>query len=951
MMKKTPIVLAFLLSGLLAGAQLNPSHLLCENLPDPIAIDAPQPRFSWQLADAAKKAERALAQSAYEIRVAPDDASPGKSADLDNATALTWSSGRISSDQSVHIVYGGQPLQSGRRYYWQVRVWDAKGHPSRWSEAAAFRMALLNTSDWKAQWIEPGFVEDSILRPSPFFRKKFTVAKRLRSAIAYITAHGLYDASLNGKRIGDALLTPGWTSYNKRLQYQTYDVTNLLQKGDNAVGVMLGSGWYRGNLAWAGNHNLYGKTLGLLFQLTLTYTDGTTGTIVSDNSWKSSTGEIVYSEIYNGEIIDARLQKPGWTTASYDDAAWSGVHTPATKLDNLVPTWNEPVKKHEILHPVRIFRTPAGELVADFGQNMVGWVHVNVKGAAGDSVKIFHAEVLDKHGNFYTTNLRAAKEENIYILRGSGAEESFEPHFTWQGFRYIRLEGFSGELKPEDLYASVLYSDMPQTGAFSCSDPLLNQLQHNIEWGLRGNFLDVPTDCPQRDERLGWTGDAQVFSRTASFLRNVDNFFAKWLRDVAADQFASGAVPHVIPNVLGNGGGSTGWSDVSTIVPWNMYLAYGDKKILETQYPGMKAWIGYMIDQSHDYLWNTGGHFGDWLSFWPEGHGENAANTDSYLIAQTFFAHSTQLVIDAARVLGHQDDVEKYTGILQKVKAAFQREYATPDGRLVSNTQTAYTLALQFDMLPEAVRHSAAERLVRNIRDYKNHLTTGFLGTPYLCHVLSRFGYTDVAYTLLLQQTYPSWLYPVKMGATTIWERWDGQKTDSSFEDAGMNSFNHYAYGAIGDWLYRVAAGIDTYDSAPGYKKIRIMPHPTDSLTYMNADLDTYYGHISSHWKHEGGHLTLDVTIPINTTATIYIPTPASGKATNTPSTANTPSTPNAANTPSTRITPSTPSTPSTAITESDKPLSAHPEIKLIGQENGYIIVETGSGNYHFQTN
>jgi len=912
-MKRILILPAFLLSGLLAGAQLTPTHLLCENLPDPIAIDAPQPRFSWQLEAPAKKAERALSQSAYEIRVAPENAS------FDKETARTWSSGRIASDQSVHIFYAGQPLQSGRRYHWQVRVWDAKGKPSRWSEAAAFRMALLNTADWKAQWIEPGYVEDSILRPSPFFRKKFTVGKKLRSAIAYITAHGLYDASLNGQRIGDALLTPGWTSYNKRLQYQAYDVTHLLQQGDNAVGVMLGSGWYRGNLAWAGNHNLYGKTPGLLFQLTLTYTDGTTGTFVSDNSWKSSTGEIVYSEIYNGEIIDARKQKPGWTMASYDDAAWSGVHTPGTAPDNLVATWNEPVKKHEVLHPVRIFRTPAGELVADFGQNMVGWVHVKVKGAAGDSVKIFHAEVLDKQGNFYTTNLRAAKAEDIYILKGSGAEESFEPHFTWQGFRYIRLEGYPGEPKPEDLYATVLYSDMPQTGTFSCSDPLLNQLQHNIEWGLRGNFLDVPTDCPQRDERLGWTGDAQVFSRTASYLRNVDNFFAKWLRDVAADQMASGAVPHVIPNVLGkNDGGSTGWSDVSTIVPWNMYLAYGDKKILETQYPSMKAWIGYMIDQSHDYLWNTGDHFGDWLSYWPDGHGERAANTDPYLIAQTFFAHSTQLVIDAARVLGHAGDVEKYTTVLQKVRAAFLREYATPDGRLVSNTQTAYTLALQFDMLPEAVRHSAAERLVKNIRDYDNHLTTGFLGTPYLCHVLSRFGYTDVAYTLLLQQTYPSWLYPVKMGATTIWERWDGEKTDSTFEDAGMNSFNHYAYGAIGDWLYRVAAGIDTYDSAPGYKKIRIMPHPGDSLTYMNADLDTYYGRIASHWKHEGGHLTLEVTIPVNTTATVYIPTPAAGEA---------------------------------SVTESGLPLSAHSEIRLIRRENGYAIVEIGSGNYHFQTN
>lgn len=909
-MKKITLLLAvFLLSQLFTQAQLSPTHLLCENLSEPIAIDATQPRFTWLLEGQGKNPGRGLAQSAYEIRVAPDDEA------LEKAT--TWNSGKIPGDQSVHVLYAGSVLQSGRRYHWQVRVWDANGKPGRWSEPASFRMALLNAADWKAQWIEPGYVEDSSTRPSPLLRKRFTIdkGKKLRSAIVYITAHGMYEASLNGKRIGHAVLTPGWTSYNKRLQYQAYDITDLITKGDNAVGVMLGNGWYRGYLAWGGQHDIYGKTLGLLFQLQLTYSDGSTQTVVSDDSWKSSTGEVVYSEIYNGETIDARKQKPGWTAASYDDTKWSGVKLPGTGLDNLVATWNEPVKKQEVLHPRRIFKTPKGELVADFGQNMVGWVHVTARGAAGDSIKIFHAEVLDKEGNFYTANLRAAREEDIYILKGAG-EESFEPHFTWQGFRYIRVEGYPGELKPEDLYATVLYSDMPKTGSFSCSDSLINQLQHNIEWGQRGNFLDVPTDCPQRDERLGWTGDAQVFCRTASYLRNVDNFFAKWLCDVAADQMPSGAVPHVIPNVLGkNDGGSTGWSDVSTIVPWTMYVAYGDKKILERQYPSMKDWIRYMVDHSHDYLWNTGGHFGDWLSYNGGGNGERAANTDQYLIAQCFFAHSTQLLIDAARVLGHTEDVQHYTDILQKVKAAFLREYATPDGRLVSNTQTAYVLALQFDMLPENVRQAAAKRLVENIRNYNNHLTTGFLGTPYLCHVLSRFGYTDVAYTLLLQQTYPSWLYPVKMGATTIWERWDGEKPDSTFEDAGMNSFNHYAYGAVGDWMYRVAAGIDTYDSAPGYKKIRIMPHPSDSLAYMNADLDTYYGRISSHWQHGNGQLTLDVTIPVNTTATVYIPSNAQ-----------------------------------TDVLESGQPLTSHPELKLLGHENGYTIVGTGSGNYHFQT-
>jgi alpha-L-rhamnosidase len=777
-------------------------------------------------------------------------------------------------------------------------------------------MGLLRSSDWKAQWIEPGYTEDPELRSSPLFRKEFTLHKKLRSAIAYITCHGLYEAFLNGRRIGDFCLTPGWTSYNKRLQYQAYDVTSLLKDGSNAVGAMLGNGWYRGYLAWGGQHNIYGKNLGLLFQLELTYSDGTTDVVFSDGSWKSSTGAVIYSEIYNGEIADARKEKPGWSAVGYNDHDWSGVNVPGTGTDHLVATWNEPVKKHEVFKPQRIFRTPAGELVVDFGQNLVGWVRLTVSGHAGDSVKLFHAEVLDKKGNFYTENLRRAKQEDIYVLKGGG-EETFEPHFTWQGFRYVRVEGFPGDLKPENLQATALYSDMPLTGTFTCSNPLLNQLQHNIVWGQKGNFLDVPTDCPQRDERLGWTGDAQVFSRTASFNRNVDNFFAKWLRDVAADQFTSGAVPHVVPNVLGkNDGGSAGWSDVATIVPWNMYLAYGDKRILEAQYASMKDWVGYMESKSNNYLWNTGDHFGDWLSYIPEHNRERAAITDQYLIAQAFFAHSTQLVINAAQVLGNQEDVAKYTDLLHHVKDAFLREYATPDGRLVCNTQTAYVLALEFDLLPEDVRQAAVQRLVDNIKDYDNHLTTGFLGTPYLCHVLSRFGRTDVAYTLLLQETYPSWLYPVKMGATTIWERWDGEKPDSTFEDAGMNSFNHYAYGAIGDWMYRVSAGIDTYASDPGYKKIKIMPHPGGKLDYVDADLETYYGPVSSHWKQQDGRFILDATIPVNTTADIYIPASAAG-----------------------------------AVKESGVALADHPEIKVLRQEGDYVVVETGSGNYHFEVN
>ena len=585
-------------------------------------------------------------------------------------------------------------------------------------------------------------------------------------------------------------------------------------------------------------------------------------------------------------------------------------------MKNLVYTENELVKKQERLKPLKLIHTPKGETVIDFGQNLSGWVHMKVKGKKGDKVTISHAEVLDKFGNFYTENLREAKAQNNYVLNGGGIEE-FEPHFTWQGFRYIKIEGYPGDIQLDNFEAHVLNSNMTKTGEFTSSNQLVNQLQHNILWGQKGNFIDVPTDCPQRDERLGWTGDAQVFSRTATFNLNVHNFFLKWLKDLEADQ-VDGKVPFVIPNILGPGAtNSSGWSDVATIIPWNLYLAYGDKKVLADQYNSMVNYVESIGKVAQNDLWNSGWHFGDWLFFRPadDNDGQSAV-TDKGLIATSFYAHSTQLLINAATILDKKEDVIKYTSLLNKIKNAFLKEYVTPNGRLLSSTQTAYVLALNFDLLPEQFRQATADRLVDNIKSYGNHLTTGFLGTPYLCNVLTRFGYSNMAYTLLLQPTYPSWLYPVKMGATTIWERWDGQKTDSTFQSVGMNSFNHYSYGAIGDWMYRKMVGIDTYEDGVGYKHSKIQPHIGGDFTNASASLATYYGDISNSWKIDGKQLKMEVNIPVNTSANIFIP-----------------------------------SYHVEQITENGQSLNDVKGLKIIDSKEGYIQVQVGSGNYHFIVN
>lgn len=843
---------------------LTVDNLKCEYKTNPVGIDEMSPRFQWQLnAD-----RRGTMQTAYQIRIADSERS------LTRKKRVLWDSGKIDSDQCTHVEYKGPELASRMRYYWQVKVWDNYGNESEWSTPAYWEMGLLSTTDWEAEWIQsPGQVDSMTSQPSPFFRKEFELGKNIVKARAYITALGLYEAEINGKKVGDQVFTPGWTSYDTRLQYQTYDVTDLLQTGKNAIGMALGDGWYRGFIGFSGQRNFYGDKLGLLLQLEVTYKNGDKALILSDGSWHTTTGPIQWSDIYNGEAYDANQEMPGWSTAGFDERDWNPVLIFDHAKDILIAPAGPPIRRMQELEPVEVIQTPKGETVFDLGQNMVGRVRLQLDEPQGTKISIYHAEILDKEGNFYTENLRAAKQLLEYTCKGGG--EIYEPVFTFQGFRYVKIEGLTKTPNKDMLTGVVIYSEMPVTGSFECSNPLVNQLQHNIQWGQKGNFLDVPTDCPQRDERLGWTGDAQAFSRTAAFNMDVASFFTKWLADLEADQREDGAVPFVIPNVLGpNAAASAGWADAATIVPWTVYMAYGDKRILEDQYDSMKAWVKYMEDVAgDDYLWNTGFHFGDWLFYSiNDDRDGRSAITDKYLLAQAFFAHSTNILRKTAEVLGKKKDATYYGELLEKVVAAFQMEYLTPNGRLVSSTQTAYVLALEFDLFPPDQRESAARRLIDNINRYNNHLTTGFLGTPHLCHVLTEYGYVDTAYVLFEQETYPSWLYPVTMGATTIWERWDGIKPDSTLQNASMNSFNHYAYGAIGEWMYKVIAGINPVESNPGYKEVRIHPQPGGHLTEASASHESLYGAISSGWVLENGEITITVAIPPNVMADVRLP-------------------------------------------------------------------------------
>ena len=739
---------------------------------------------------------------------------------------------------------------------------------------------LMSSPLSQASWIASPLVgspQNGVI--APYVRTSFTISQPVQSATLQVTALGLYTCEINGQTVGDLALAPNWTDYTKRVYFQTFDVTTLLQGGENGIGAILGDGWYCGHLAWQ-SRQLYGDRPRFIAQLEITLADGSRQTIVTDESWKTATSPVLQNDLLQGESYDARLERDGWSSGKYDDETWTKVEifpNPEISLDAPV---GPPVRRIEEITPISVTPReawPKFSYIHDLGQNFSGRVRLKVKAKRGQTIKLRYAEILNPDGTIYVANLRTARATDHYTCKGS-EEEIWEPAFTFHGFRYVEVTGIEKDEKAE-LTGIVLHSDTPPTGTFACSHPLLNQLQKNIVWGQKSNFLDIPTDCPQRDERLGWTGDAQVFVRTAAFNMDVRAFFHKWMQDMRDAQRENGGVPSVAPDrhFLGDQqDGGPAWSDATIICPWTIYLCYADQKILADHYGAMERYMAFMAEhrckdfiRSHPDADEWGG-YGDWLAL--DGSGKTEGGTLKEYIGTAFYANDAQLMSKIATILGREDDARRYSALYENIANAFRRRFITPEGLVAAGTQTAYVLALHFGLIPEENRAMAALELVRDIKRRKFHLATGFVGTPYLLSVLEKHGYLDVAYGLLEQESFPSWLFPIKNGATTIWERWDGWTPDKGFQDVGMNSFNHYAYGAVGAWMYEVVAGLDLDPQAPGYEHVIFHPKPGGSLTWAEATLDTPRGKAAIRWDLEGDQFRSTVTVPAGSHATYHPP-------------------------------------------------------------------------------
>ena len=824
------------------------------------------PQFSWKMESDRKN----VVQEGFQLQISlsPDEG------------GIIYDSGMVQSDSSAHVTADSAVMESARKYFVRVRTILNQGEESGWSDWDWFISGLIDNSEWTGNFISAETKQDSEKNQATIVRGTFRVEKPVKEAYAYTTALGLYKYYLNGERVGSDEMAPGFTSYNKRLTYQTWEVTSYLKSGENVLGAMLGVGWYKGKMGFLERRNNYGSQTAFLAQIVIRYEDGTCQYVSTDTSFKGTNSPVVFADIYDGETYDARLEEDGIYQEGFDDSRWHGVEIVEKDKAILVPQPGARVRIMDELPVKRLFQTPEGDTVIDFSQNMTGWIEITGQGKTGDIIELQCFEVLDADGNVYTDNLRGAKETITYICKDD-KPFTYHPNFTFMGFQYAKIAAFPGEAKPENFKGQTVHSEMDVTGTFSCSNLDLNQLQHNILWGLKSNFLDIPTDCPQRNERLGWTGDAQIFCRTASYLVNTYTFFSKWLQDVAADQTPEGGVPHIVPDLisghehddwlLSQGTHSAAaWADVAVLNPWNLYLTFGDEEILRRQYDSMKKWIEFMRTHAVNGIWNYRLQFGDWVALDAE-EGSYFGATPNDLTCTAYYAYSTRTFAGIAKVLGRQEDYETYSALYDAILQVFRSRFFKEDGTMTAQTQTAHIIALYFGLVPEEYRKKTAEALVHLLQKENGHLVTGFVGTPYFCHALSQNGHLKEAYELLLKDDFPSWLYQVKKGATTVWGHWDGLKPDGTMWSPDMNSFNHYAYGAIGEWLYRVAAGIEILEDHPGYKQFLIYPHPGGGLSFAKAGYDSIYGKIAVRWEQKEDIVTLHIRVPVNTSAVIRL--------------------------------------------------------------------------------
>ena len=872
--------------GQLSAAVLTPSGLRCEYHAAPLAIGTPKPRFSWKITPA-DPAARDVHQAAYEIQVA-------RAEDGFEKKPL-WTSGKINSAATDQIAYAGEPLASRDRAIWRVRVWEAEGGPSAWSGQASFGIGLLEPRDWSALWISSqddhsfttteniqNFVGDPsrgklVVTPAKYFRKEFESPAIVRATI-HATALGVYTLEVNGRRVSDERLAPGWSAYQRRVHCQTYDVTQLVREGKNAIGATLADGWYAGYVAYGlltdqeglvpgiNGRYYYGISPAVRVQLELEMADGSRRTIITDPTWKTSLGPITESDILMGESYDARKELTGWSTPGYDDSKWQASVCKTGTASKVEPHPGVPVRAIEEMAAKTVTEHKPGVFIFDLGQNISGVIRLKVKGKAGDKVTIRYAEVLHNDGRLSTENLRCARAVDTYILKGDSAGETWTPEFTYHGFQYVELTGFPGTPTADAVTGIVIHSDTPRHGSFTCTDPMLNKLYQNMVWTQRANFFEMPTDCPQRDERMGWTGDAQIYVRAATFNADIASFYTKWLRDLNDDAWDYGAYPAYAPRPLArpNEHHAAGWMDAGVICPWTIWQVYGDTRVIAEHWRKMNDFMAWrkLRDPALTGATDDCG-FGDWLSV-------GNVKTPIPFIDLAYHAYDARLMAEMATAIGKPAEAASYMAHAAKVTAAFQKLYLSAEAKLSIHNQSAYAIALFFDLIPAGQRAAAAGHLADLVKENGDKMTTGFLGTRPLLPALSAAGHHDLAGVLMQQREYPSWGYEVDNGASTIWERWDSYIKGSGVHEPSMNSFSHYAFGAVCEWMFADLAGIDR--AAPGFDRVKIAPRPTGTITHAAASMETRHGKLACSWKLEAGKFLAEITIPPNTTAEVTLP-------------------------------------------------------------------------------